>query len=147
MNISRAHSLIGYNPVGRPKNDFYPTPPKGTLGLLSIEKFNGPIWECACGDGAMSKVLESAGYEVISTDIEPRGYGTQLDFLLTDKLFAPNIVTNPPFKHSQLFATIALRLRCEKLAFLEKLTFLETKTRTEWLETTPLKNVWVSGSD
>jgi hypothetical protein len=140
----RAQSIVGTNnDGGRPENDFYPTPPIGTRGLLKVEKFAGAIWECACGDGAMSRVLESAGYDVISTDLEPRGYGTQLDFLLTDKLLAPNIITNPPFKHSQLFITRGLALGAQKLAFLEKLTFLETKDRTVWLQTTPLKNVWV----
>jgi hypothetical protein len=143
MNISRAHSLIGYNPVGRPENDFYPTPPKGTLGLLSVEKFNGSIWECACGDGAMSRVLESAGYDVISTDIEPRNYGTQLDFLLTDKLLAPNIVTNPPFKLSLNFIVRALNLGVEKLAILNKIQLLEGETRATEIEKTSLKNVWV----
>jgi hypothetical protein len=142
-SISRAHSLVGFNPKNRPENDFYPTPPRGTKALLSVEKFEGAIWECACGNGAMSKVLELDGYDVISTDLEPRGYGTQLDFLYSDKLLAPNIVTNPPFKLSQQFAMRALSLGCNKLALLNKIQFLESVDRANWLETSPLKNVWV----
>jgi len=40
-----------------------------------VESFEGQIWEPACGDGAISRVLEAAGYQVISTDLIDRGYG------------------------------------------------------------------------
>jgi len=62
--------------ANRERDDFYPTPPAGTRALLEVESFTGPIWEPACGDGAISKVLESAGHQVISTDLIDRGYGT-----------------------------------------------------------------------
>ena len=38
---------------------FTPTPPYATNALLDREKFIGNIWECACGDGAISKLLIS----------------------------------------------------------------------------------------
>jgi len=140
---SRAHSLVGSNPEGRPENDFYPTPRIGTLGLLKVEKFIGDIWEPACGDGAMAIVLREFGYEVLGSDIEPRNYGMTLDFLKSTELEAPNIVTNPPFKIMQEFATHALGLGCEKLCLLGKLAFLEGQDRTKWLETTPFKCAYV----
>ena len=34
--------------------DFFPTPAWATYALIDNEKFKGDIWECACGDGAMS---------------------------------------------------------------------------------------------
>jgi hypothetical protein len=111
--------------------------------LLRVEKFQGSIWEPACGDGAMSRVLEADGYNVISSDLEPRGYGTQADFLNCNILHAPNIVTNPPFKIAREFAEHALDLKCIKLALLCKLAFLEGKERADWLEKSPLKNVYV----
>lgn len=139
-----AQSIVGRNhDGGRPINDFYPTPPAGTLGLLKFESFVGDIWEPACGDGSMSKVLESAGYNVISTDLEPRGYGTQGDFFFYGSLLAPNIVTNPPFRLAQEFADRSLALGCEKLALLCKLIFLEGKVRGKWFPSTPLKKVYV----
>jgi hypothetical protein len=128
-------SIVGATDGGRPENDFYPTPPEGTLGLLKVESFVGNIWEPACGNGAMSKVLESAGYKVVSTDLEPRGYGTQGDFFFYGSLLAPNIVTNPPFRLAQEFADRALAL-C-------KLVFLEGKERGNWFPNTPLKSVYV----
>ena len=67
--------MLGHDVGGRQKDDFYPTPARGIESLLSVEKFSGPIWEPACGDGAISKVLLSEGYDVISSDLVDRGYG------------------------------------------------------------------------
>ena len=143
-SVKKAQSIVGSNnDGGRPENDFYPTPPAGTLGLLKFESFAGDIWEPACGDGSMSKVLESEGYKVVSTDLQPRGYGEQGDFFFYGSLLAPNIVTNPPFRLAQEFADRALALGCNKLALLCKLAFLEGQERGNWFPRTPLKNVYV----
>lgn len=140
---TKSHSIVGDRPEGRPADDFYPTPPIGTLSLLRKEAFTGKIWECASGDGSMGRVLTEAGYDVIGTDINPRGYGTKLDFLTSTELLAPNIVTNPPFIYSIEFAKHALELGVEKLALLNKTVFLEGVKRGAWLETTPLRKVLV----
>jgi len=65
----------------RAKHEFYTTPPEATRALLSVEEFEGPIWEPACGLGHISDVLETAGHTVQSTDLILRGYGDQLNFL------------------------------------------------------------------
>ena len=84
--------------AGRAPLEFYPTPPEATRALLSVESFDGPIWEPACGDGAISRELEAAGYNVISTDLVDRGFGTGgQDFLKSDKPLAKHIITNPPY--------------------------------------------------
>lgn len=78
--------------------EFYPTPPEATRALLAVESFEGDIWEPACGDGAISKVLEAAGYQVVSTDLIDRGYGAGgHNFLKSDRPLAKNIITNPPY--------------------------------------------------
>lgn len=78
--------------------EFYPTPPEATRALLSVEQFDGSIWEPACGDGAISKVLIEAGYKVVSTDLIERGYAKGgYDFLKSSTPLAKNIVTNPPY--------------------------------------------------
>jgi hypothetical protein len=74
--------------------DFYPTPRWATFALIENERFRGDIWECACGDGAMSEVLEEGGRRVESSDLYDRGFGEAgHDFLNTQRA-APNIVTN-----------------------------------------------------
>ena len=82
----------------RETHDFYPTPPEGTRALLCAETFDGPIWEPAAGNGAISKVLEAAGYKVISTDLIDRGYGESgVNFLTETAPRAKHIITNPPY--------------------------------------------------
>lgn len=141
--ISRAHSLVGFNPEDRPTYDFYPTPPPMTESLLKVESFSGGIWEPACGDGAMAKILEAHGYNVISTDIEPRNYGSQLDFFFAPSLLAPNIITNPPYNLLNEFIERSVLFRPEKIALLSKLNALETIDRSYILERTHLTRVWV----
>ena len=124
--------------------DFYPTPPRSTQALLDVERFDGPIWEPACGDGAMAKVLKNNGYDVVSTDLVDRGYGTHgIDFLMEYKSLAPNIVTNPPFKHAVPFLRKALSLSTGKVAFLCRLAWLEGKERKKIFQNTPIARVWV----
>jgi hypothetical protein len=70
------------------------TPPHGVARLLPYLPAGARIWECASGDGWISRVLERAGHSVISTD-----YRTGHDFFE----YAPDadsydvIVTNPPY--------------------------------------------------
>ena len=128
----------------RERDDFYPTPAEGTRALLAVEKFDGAIWEPACGEGDISRVLESAGYDVVSTDLIDRGYGeARRDFLMEWRPLAPNIVTNPPFKHAEEFVRKALDLTTGKVAMLCRLAWLEGKQRRELFEGTPLARVWV----
>lgn len=132
------------DPENRQRDDFYPTPPVGTEALLDVESFEGLIWEPACGDGAICKVLEAAGYKTIASDLIDRGYGEHpIDFLMEWRSRAPNIITNPPFKFSQKFAEKALSLTTGKVAFLCRLAWLEGSSRKDMFTSTPLKNVWV----
>ena len=79
-------------------NEFYPTPPEATRALLSVEAFDGPIWEPACGDGAIAKVLGNHGHAVVATDLNAYGFGEAgVDFLKTSTHRAKHIVTNPPY--------------------------------------------------
>ena len=83
---------------GRAPFEFYPTPSEATRALLSVEAFDGDIWEPACGDGAISRELEASGYRVISTDLIDRGYGKGgQNFLKSDIPLAKHIITNPPY--------------------------------------------------
>jgi hypothetical protein len=78
--------------------DFYPTPPEATKALLSVEDFSGSVWEPACGDGAIAKVLTDAGLKVTATDLINRGYGSAgIDFLTAPLTPATHIITNPPY--------------------------------------------------
>jgi hypothetical protein len=112
--------------------------------LLSAERFDGLIWEPACGQGAICRVLEAAGYTVISSDLVDRGYGEgRTDFLLEFKPRAPNIVTNPPFKLGEAFAEKALALTTGKVAMLMRLSWLASQERYSLFRKWPPRRVLV----
>lgn len=114
----------------RQKNDFYPTPRWVAQDLLEHCSFSGRIWECACGDGRLSQVLESAGYDVFSSDLNDYGFGqSRIDFLLETQRFVQNhqidnIVTNPPFNLALPFIKQGLLLSRKKLALLLPVHYL-----------------------
>ena len=109
--------------------DFFPTPAWATHALISHEPFMGEIWEPACGDGAMSRVLEQTGNRVISSDLYDRGFGEiGHDFLTTDRA-CDNIVTNPPYNSAEGFVRSGLRSARRKLCLLLRLAFLEGANR------------------
>jgi len=88
----------GRDHLNQHPDGYYPTPPRGTRALLARESFKGVLWECACGDGAISRILEAAGFEVISTDLVDRGYGRcGHDFLADNASLADHVITNPPY--------------------------------------------------
>jgi hypothetical protein len=138
------NGIAGHKNNGeREKDDFYPTPPHATQALLDMVKFEGDVWECACGDGAISKVLEQNGFKVYSSDLFDRGYGdVGVDFLSTYKK-VDNIITNPPYKLAQEFVEHALKNADKKVAMLLKLNFLEGVKRYNMFKSTPLKHVLV----
>lgn len=135
----------------RQQHDFYATDPRAMELLLAEEKFHHTIWECACGEGHLAKVLEKAGHEVISTDLIYRGFGVSepMDFL-TETLddFDGDIITNPPYKFALEFVKRALDSvqTGRKVAMFLKLQFLEGKARKQFFLNNPPKVVYVSSS-
>ena len=131
----------------RQAEDFYATEPRATELLLELEEFDGNIWECACGQGDLSKVFEKAGHKVLSTDLVDRGYGTGgVDFLKCNEVFNGDIISNPPYKYAKEFVEHALKLVPDghKVAMFLKLQFLEGKARRELFEKYPPKTVYVA---
>lgn len=124
--------------------DFYPTPRWATHALIASEPFKDDIWECACGDGAMSNVLAETGNTVISSDLYERGFGEAGHDFLTSQKRRPNIITNPPFHSAEGFVASGLRLAESKFALLLRLAFLEGANRTNTIfHKHPPSRVWV----
>lgn len=115
----------------REKDDFYSTPLALTRPMLQLERFDGDIWEPACGDGALSRELTTICKNVVSTDLIDREYGKGgIDFLKEQKLRAPNVVTNPPFKLWKQFARHAHALGAQKIVLLNRQPILGNKTHS-----------------
>lgn len=124
--------------------DFFPTPEWATHALIDNERFAGSIWEPACGDGSMVRVLEQTGCKVEATDLFDRGYGEAgIDFLKAARL-VDNIVTNPPYNAAEGFVQAGLAQARRKLALLLRLAFLEGGNRQRTIfASTPPTRVWV----
>lgn len=129
---------------GRPEGDFYPTPTSAVEALLANEVFVGSIWENSCGDGAICRALEAAGYtDIMATDLIDRGYGETPHDFITSTRTADNVVMNPPFSMAQDFVELSLARTKGKVAMLGKLAFLEGQKRKPFFERTPLRTVYV----
>lgn len=143
-------SIGGVNAVGsdkRERDDYYATEPKAVELLLDLEKFDSNILEPCCGEGHMSEVLKSAGYNVTSSDLIDRGYG-EVKSLFDYEHFDGDIITNPPYKLALDCVKKSLDLVDDghKVAMFLKIQFLESKTRREFFEQCPPKVVYVASA-
>ena len=142
--------------------NFYPTPPEATRALLSVETFNGLIWEPACGEGHITRELARVGYAVHATDLNDWGTGiTGIDFLADDVMDrvwlngAPprplHIITNPPYGSglADAFVRRALAVTSAtggKVAMLLNLASLAHPTRTpRWKKSPPARIYAIDG--
>jgi len=123
----------------RREHDFYPTPEECTRALLEAEggRLNAmlPVWEPACGDGAICKVLEAQGYRTVATDLIKRGYGKHdINFLDQNEAMAPQIVTNPPFVLAAEFIAKGIELGVPYMAMLVKSQYWHAARRLPLFE-------------
>ena len=102
----------------RETNDYYATEPKAVKLLMEVERFSPMIWECACGEGHLSKELEKAGYHVYSTDLIDRGYGGVVDFL---------VCPSPPYQDLTLLRIRRIQRHQNLWITLWKLLMMNTK--------------------
>lgn len=140
----------------RENNDYYATDPKALLLLLEQLdndgiKLHNKIWECACGEGHLSKVLKQKGYDVVSTDLIDRGFGDDFfDFLKYESPYKLelDILTNPPYKYAKEFVEKAIDV-VEKNSYVImflKIQFLEGQARKELFKKYPPKYVYVNSA-
>ncbi|MFA6711207.1 MAG: hypothetical protein WCS33_00675 [Candidatus Caldatribacteriota bacterium] len=127
--------------------DFYETPKYAVDKLLEVEKFEGTILEPCSGNGAISKVLEASGYQVISSDLRPEGiYGNGgVDIFSLEGIQANNLITNPPYGRKILdLVKHCLTLADQKICLLLRLAFLEAQSRYVFFkEENTLEKVYV----
>jgi hypothetical protein len=140
-------TLDGRRPAGafaRQPSDFYPTAEPLAEPLPGLEDLGPTIWECACGDGRLARVLAAGGVSVVATDLLAWGYGRPaVDFLRTRRRLAPVIVTNPPFSLWREFAEHAISLRPRLVVFLGR-TLLQEGAGIGRLFDRHLVRVWQS---
>lgn len=144
--VHKDPSMLGQQHYERAEHDHYPTPPEATRAFLSTTVATAlindqVIWEPACGDGAIVKVIADTAKAVYGTDISlyPGDYEADglIDFLAVESLDeikaianhgAPKgIITNPPYgDEAAAFARKALELTKARSGFVVMLC------RHEW---------------
>jgi hypothetical protein len=128
--------------------DLYETPAIAVEELIRVESLPLRIWEPAAGRGAIVRVLQGRGHDIIASDIVD--YGFPLDFvadflaITTPPADVDTILTNPPFKILNKFVDHALDL-CARAIMLVRLAYYEgvSVRRTEILEHRGLARVHV----
>jgi len=140
-NIKSVYAPLGasnHSKYSREENDYYATHPSSIDHLFAVEKFSKNIWECACGEGHLSKRMFALGKNVYSTDLIDRNFGhDHFDFLTATKKWRGDIITNPPYKYADKFVYKAMELTNNKVAMFLKLTFLESMGRIALFEKYP----------
>ena len=111
----------------RKKSDFYETPYSITKHLLEAEPFdyNKTVCEPACGNNAITKVLQIKWNHVTAYDIEK-------NFLFETNEY-DYIITNPPFSIAYEFLCKAKTIAKEKFAMLLPLSYLHGKKRYDYV--------------
>lgn len=130
LKKSKQAQIMAGSGSKRRKNDLYETPEWAVRSLFSREKFpGGEIWECACGNGRISKVIEELYPHAnsVHSDIDNKYYTlNNYDFINGDpehrfSFFRPDfIVTNPPYSLFSEFVLKAKQVCKQKFAFFIK---------------------------
>lgn len=91
------------------EKDYYPTPPWITRAAIEFLHQRGiglgQVWEPACGQGDMVKVLQEYGYTVLQSDLFAQDYGLGPEYVIdfAHPVQRPaedsvdTVFTNPPF--------------------------------------------------
>lgn len=149
-SVFKALAASNHSTTERQSEDYYATEPRAAELLLENESFDGPIWECACGEKHLSNVFTNwGGYDVRSSDLYDRCGNEVFDFLsLENTHWDGNIITNPPYKYALDFVYKALQIVPDgkKVCMFLKVQFLEGKARRELFRSHPPKVVYVSSS-
>lgn len=145
---SKPHTMAdaiieSYKKWERRPHDYYATPVNAVEAIVDLLKGLGVqrVWEPACGDGRIARVLEWHGMDVTGTDFrEHTGYGFGgLDFLNDDPVkkwgWEPQgfdaIVTNPPFSLAREFIEKSLTI-APIVCMLLKQTYWNTAGRFDF---------------
>jgi hypothetical protein len=145
MTQNTSHAVMAQRGEPRDSLDDFPTPPWATRALCEYLTGVGldlgcmAVWEPACGRGHMARPLAEYFGTVHVSDIHPYGYGAVYDFLKegfpdpTGGGEIDAIITNPPFKLAEQFATAAIKRAKVLVALLVRNGFLESIGRHDRL--------------
>lgn len=128
--------------------DWYVEPFECSAALFQLEKFEGEVWDPACGMGRIVMEARAAGLTAVGSDIVSRSdiCAAESDFLA--RSYQPdfrNIVMNPPFGLAEEFVREAIRIvpRGGKVAVILPLVWVSGfSSKRDWLPSSPLRTLY-----
>jgi hypothetical protein len=139
MTQNTSHAVMAQRKEPDDSLDFFPTPPWATRALCEwlitagcTDLQHELAWEPACGEGHMVRPLKEYLGLVCASDVHDYGRGQNaiVDFLFPNpEMRADWIITNPPFRLAEQFATTALKRARMGAALLVRTVFLESGER------------------
>jgi len=145
--VAQSHrkSGIARDPENESPNGFNPTSREAIVSLLVRERFPSyVVEEPACGDGAISKVMQEFGYKTLNHDLYDHGYGIYgIDFLKRHARVYDCMVTNPPFKLWDKFLAKAIALGYRKFALFGRVGVLAGQRRGVLYRERPPARVYI----
>lgn len=131
----------------RHPQDWYVEPKWTSERLFAVEEFSGLVTDPACGLGRILLAANDSGHLVHGADIVKRSEWCDREesFLESGPDLTDNIVSNPPFGIAVDFTKHALQVAKFKVALLLPTKWMNGAKRGSWLETTPLRRVWLLG--
>lgn len=122
--------------------DDFQTPPAALLPLLPYLREKWLVWECAEGEGQLSRAIERHGMRCIGTDIKR---DPDYDFLrMTPLPFFDCIITNPPFSIKDAFVSRCYQLG-KPFALLLPITSLDSVDRRRMFAKSGLEIILPTG--
>lgn len=150
---NRSTAVMQRRKVAPHSLDYFPTPPWASRALCEYLKVQAgdlgrfSVWEPACGEGHMAKVLLEHFGSVRMSDVHryrlPEGLGDHelLDFAFfgADEPKVDFVISNPPFRLAEAFIASAAKVARRGYAMLVRSAFLEGQERfaTLWATNPP----------
>jgi hypothetical protein len=132
----------------RDEYDWYVEPKECSRALFDLVKFDGEIWDPACGMGNIISSAKEYDHVTFSSDIVKRYSGCDevIDFFqISTQRRADNIVCNPPFGLSEPFIQKSLEITRVggKIACILPLVWMAGfSKKRNWLPVSPLRFVF-----
>ena len=76
-SVFKALAASNHSTTERQPEDYYATEPRAAELLLENERFEGSIWECACGEKHLSNVFTNWGGTTCAAPTCTTGVGTK----------------------------------------------------------------------
>jgi hypothetical protein len=121
-------------------DEHYVEPEWVSKRLFEEEKFEGRIYDPACGFGRIVVSALQAGYQAVGSDLVNRGWDSTPQNFFKHRSHHDNIVTNPPIDVVLPFTVHALKYARCKVAVIMPTARLNA---ARWLEALPLQRIWL----